>query len=104
MTDTIVFNMTMLVGKAIATEWLKWMQEIHIPEIIGTGFFTKYQVLKLLEVDQTEGLTYAIQFYASTKMLLDEYHAKYAGEMSKKRQAVWGNRIISFNTTMQVVN
>ena len=36
----------------------------HIKEIMETGCFTRYQMVKLLETDEEEGATYAIQYYA----------------------------------------
>ncbi len=35
----IIYNVTMKVDWTIAEEWLQWMQEIYIREIISTGCF-----------------------------------------------------------------
>lgn len=101
---TIVYNITTQVEKSIATKWIDWMLDIHIPEIIGTGTFIHHQVLKLLGIDENESETYAIQFYAATKKDLDDYLLIHAPAINKKSHELWGDRIISFSTTMQVIN
>jgi hypothetical protein len=101
---TIVYNITTQVEKSIATKWIDWMLDIHIPEIIGTGNFIHHQVLKLLGIDENESVTYAVQFYAATKKDLDDYLLNHAAAMNKKSHSMWGDRVISFSTTMQVVN
>jgi len=34
-----VYNITIKVDNNIEEEWLRWQKEIHIPEILSTGFF-----------------------------------------------------------------
>ena len=53
----IVYNVTCNVGSHLAEEWLKWMQEEHIPEVMQTGCFTECKILKLLtEAPDNEGI------------------------------------------------
>ena len=37
----IVYNVTVNIDKNIVDDWLTWMKEIHIPEVMKTGFFIK---------------------------------------------------------------
>ncbi len=58
----IVYNVTCNVGSHMAEEWLIWMQQEHIPEVMQTGCFTDCKILKLLtEAGDNEGINYAIQ-------------------------------------------
>ena len=88
----------------IAAEWLNWLQKEHIPEVIETGCFTRATVLKLLEVDETEGPTFAVQYFAESKALYNQYIEKFAPLMREKSFEKWGNRFIAFRSVMQVVN
>ncbi|MBC7866805.1 MAG: DUF4286 family protein, partial [Gloeobacteraceae cyanobacterium ES-bin-316] len=36
----ILYNVTIKITNAIAIDWLQWLQEVHIPEMTGTGYFT----------------------------------------------------------------
>lgn len=97
----LIYNVTTKVDHSIAPAWLRWMKEEHIPEIIATGCFTHARILKLVEIDDTDGLTYAIQYEAESKALYNRYIDKYADELRKKAMEKWGNKTIAFRTIMQ---
>ncbi len=100
----IIYNVTSKIDWSIHDQWVKWMQEEHIPEVIATGCFTHAQLLRLIETDETEGPTYAAQFFAEIKTQQDLYIEKFAPSLRQKTLKKWGNLFISFRSTMQVVN
>lgn len=100
----IIYNVTTKVDKLIQEEWLSWLKEEHITEILDTGCFTKANILRLLETDDTEGPTYAIQYYAESKALYNLYIEKYATLMRQKSIDKWGGQFIAFRSVMQTVN
>jgi len=94
----------MQVERSIAESWLQWMQREHIPEVMSTGCFEKFQLVKLLDTDESESLTYAVQYYAVAQTELDRYLQEYTTELRKKSFEKWGDRFIAFRTIMEVVN
>ena len=100
----IIYNVTVKTEHRIAEEWLQWMRDEHIPDIIATGCFTHAQVLRLLEVDDTEGPTYAVQYFAESRALYNRYIQNYADGLRKKAFDKWGDKFIAFRSVMQVVN
>ena len=66
----IVYNVTIKVAEAIKTDWLAWLKEEHIPDVLNTKCFSKATILHLLELDNSEGPTYAIQYFAESKAIL----------------------------------
>jgi len=100
----IIYNVTIKVEQQIVEAWLQWAINEHIPAILGTKCFTGYKIVRLLEVDDTEGPTYAIQYYAESKADYNRYIEKHAAEMSKRSFDKWGDRFIAFRSVMQVVN
>jgi Domain of unknown function (DUF4286) len=99
----IVYNITTKVTNNIASAWLQWIQEEHIPEIISTGCFTHATVLHLLETDDSEGPTYAVQYFAANRNDYDKYIETFAEELRQKSFKKWGNQFISFRSLMQIV-
>lgn len=99
-----IYNVTIKLEESIHEQWLDWMLNQHIPEMISTGCFTKGKVLRLLEIDDEEGPTYAIQFSAESKANYNRYIEKFAAEMRQRSFDKWGNRFIAFRSVMQVVN
>lgn len=99
----IIYNVTIKVDGSIQVPWLAWMKATHIPEVIATGCFTKATVLQLLEIDDSEGPTFAIQYFAESKALYNRYIEKFAPDMRQRSFDKWGNRFIAFRSVMQVV-
>ena len=100
----MLYNVTVKPEAAIHEPWLQWMRETHIPEVVATGCFTHAVILRLLEVDDSEGPTYAIQYHAESKALYNRYIEKFAGDMRQRAFEKWGNRFIAYRSVMQVVN
>lgn len=99
----IIYNVTSKVAFEIEKEWVKWMQEEHLAEVVATGCFTHAQLLRLLESDDDEGATYTAQYFATSKGLQEKYIAQFAASLREKAFAKWGNRFIAFRSVMEVV-
>jgi hypothetical protein len=99
----IIYNVTIKVDASIAEAWLQWLLNEHIPDVMGTGCFTGYKVVRLIEVDDTEGPTYAIQYNAAAKADYNRYIELHAPLMRHRSYEKWGDRFIAFRTVMQIV-
>jgi len=99
----VIYNVTVKVETQIASEWLQWIMEEHIPDVMQTNCFFDNKVLRLLEVDDTEGPTYAIQFYAISKADYNRYLKIHATKMREKTREKWGEQLITFRSVMEVV-
>lgn len=99
----LVYNVTTHLHWNIHEDWLRWMQEVHIPEVLETGCFTGSSLLRLLEVDEAEGPTYAVQYHAATHADYQRYLAEHASRLRQSSIAVWGNRVIAFRSLMELV-
>jgi hypothetical protein len=100
----IIYNVTIKPNWSIHDEWLKWMKEEHIPEMLATQQFYDFKILRLLEVDDTEGPTYAIQYNAHTLESYEHYIARFAPVQRQKGKDKWGDQFIAFRSVMQIVN
>ena len=98
-----IYNVTIKVDWSIHDEWLQWMKEQEIPGMLGSGFFYNSQMVRLLEVDEEDGPTYAIQYHALSKADYNRYVELHASEMRKKSFEKWGEQFIAFRSLMQVV-
>ncbi len=99
----IIYNVTVKLTWQIADAWLAWMQRTHIPGVMATGSFTSYQFVKLLDIDEEEGPTYAVQYVANSKAEVDHYINVHAPRLRQDSMDRWGDQFIAFRTLMQVV-
>lgn len=99
----IIYNVTIKVDASIAEAWLAWLLEEHIPQVMQTGCFSDKKVVRLLEVDDSEGPTYAIQYSAESKADYNRYIQLHANRLRDVSYQKWGDRFIAFRSVMQVV-
>lgn len=100
----IIYNVTLKVSWAIHDEWVKWMKEKHMPEVMATGCFTGKQLVKLLDTEEEEGPTYAAQYYADSYADYKRYIEQFSQPLRDDGFSRWGNNFIAFRSVMQIVN
>lgn len=99
-----IYNVTIKIQEAIHEPWLQWLKEEHVPEVLASGCFTNATIVRLLEVDDSEGPTYAVQYIAESKALYNRYIENFAGILRQKSFDKWGNQFMGFRSLMQVIN
>jgi hypothetical protein len=99
----IVYNITIKVNPEIENDWIQWQQQEHIPDVMATGLFSEYKFFHLLNQEETDGITYIVQYYTSSLDNYNQYIEKYAPALRQKALDKWGNRFIGFRTVMQLV-
>lgn len=99
-----IYNITIKVDPSIQQQWHVWMNEVHIPFILKTGKFTRHQLLRLREVDEQDGPTFALQLFADSKADYNAYKSIHEGAVSQAAQAAWGSKMLSFSTLMEIVH
>ena len=100
----IIYNVTVKLDNKIADAWLQWIKAEHIPDIINTGCFKRATILRLIEVDDSDGPTYAVQYQAESKADYNRYIEKFADSMRKKTKDKWGDHVIAFRSVLQVIH
>ena len=100
----ILYNVTYKVEHQVHADWLKFMQFDYIPATMATNVFEEYKIARLLGVDEEDGITYAVQFLASSMEAYRLFHQHHALSLSKRLQASYAGKYVSFATIMRVVD
>ncbi len=100
----IIYNVTTKVELSINEAWVAWMKHKHIPEVMNSGCFTRYQFVQVLETDESDGFTYAVQYYADSKEAYQRYIDQFAPALRQDAMNTWGNKFAGFRSLMQVVH
>jgi hypothetical protein len=100
----ILYNVTVKVSTAVADLWLRWLQDEHIGEVLATGCFDTADVFRLLDVDDSDGPTYAIQYKTEQLERYETYIQTHAPVMRQKGFDKWGDQFIAFRSVMEAVN
>ncbi len=99
----IIYNVTIKIDNGVADEWVKWMKAEHMPELMSTGLFNDYRLCKLLEQEESEGVTYTAQYMLDSMDDYNTYIDKHAGKMREKIFKLFGGKFAAFRTVMEVV-
>ena len=100
----LICNITTKVNNSIHDEWLQWQQQVYIPEMMATGCFEKYQMSRIFDIDDSEGATYTVQYYATEKNAYNRYIKEFASRLQEDAIEKWGDGFVAFSTLMQVVH
>lgn len=99
-----IYNITIKVDNSILNDWIKWQEEEHIPEIMATKLFDENRFFRLLEQDDSEGSTFVIQFYTTSRKKYDQYIKQYAVDLRKKALEKWSDGFVAFRSLLGSVH
>lgn len=100
----LIYNVTLKVDWSVHDAWLKWMKEKHIPDVMSSNCFTENRLVRVLEIDEEEGPTYASQYVANTHDDYKKYIEQFAPAMRKDLADHFGDKVFAFRSLMEVVN
>lgn len=100
----ILYNVTTNIDETIKQQWLQWMQEKHIPEILATGKFSSARLVRVLVEEEMGGLTYAVQYTTDSKETLQRYYAEDAPKFRAEGLSLFGDKALAFRTELEFVS
>ena len=99
----LLYNVTVGVDKDIEMEWLAWMKEKHIPDVMKTGMFVSSKIYKVLH-DQDDGTTsYSVQYIAKSMDHIQQYLEAYAPALAEEHRQRYLHKHVAFRTLLEEV-
>ena len=99
----IVYNVTVKVELIINDVWVDWMKKDHCPKILATGCFTDYRMFRVMEEDQSDGMTYAVQFYAESLSDYFTFQNEHYRSLQAEMKDLFQEKCLSFRTVLREV-
>ena len=97
----ILYNVTVNVEDSVHGEWLSWMKQTHIPDVMKTGKFTSNKIFRVLGDDDSGGKTYSIQYTCNSMNEFLEYEHNHAQALRAEHTAKFKDKIVSFRTLLE---
>ena len=94
----ILYNVTTSLEPSIADEWVAYMRDHHMAEVVGTGCFIRSVLLRLLH-EEDGGVTYAAQYFSVSLEQLAAYQQHFAPALRQEMD----EKFHSFHTVLEVV-
>lgn len=99
----IIYNVTCNIDDNIHEQWLQWMKQKHIKEVLNTGKFLSARLIKVLIDEDMGGTTYAVQYLCSSHKELQQYYLDDAPRLRKEGLQLFGDKMVCFRTELQLV-
>lgn len=100
----LIYNVTTGVDKHIEQEWVIWMKEIHIPDVMKTQLFVGYRMYRVLSAGEDDTVSYAIQYQARSINQIEQYLDKFAPSLRDEAKKKFGDKAVSFRTLLEEVS
>lgn len=99
-----IYNVTTNVADAIHKDWLVWMKETYIPEMLATKKFTGAKIARVMIQEEMGGKTYSVQYSIKDKNTFKAFYVENASQMNAKLQSKFENgQVVSFQTELEVL-
>ena len=99
----IIYNVTVKVDNDVADAWVEWMKSTHMADLMSTGLFVGCRLCRLLEQDETEGVTYAAQYFLNDIDQYNKYIELHSGNLREKGMKLFGGKFAAFRTVMEII-
>ncbi|MCX2681109.1 DUF4286 family protein [Galbibacter sp. EGI 63066] len=99
-----IYNVTINIDEGVHDQWLEWMKEIHIPEMLETGKFTNARMVKVLTEEPMGGITYSVQYHTKDKDTLQRYYDEDADDMRGKAMKKFADKFVAFRTELEIIS
>ena len=99
----LLYNVTVGIDRDAEAEWLQYMREKHIQEVLNTGLFTGHKMYKVLH-DQEDGtISYSIQYFARSIEDIQQYLEVFAPVLIEQHRKKFEHRHVAFRTLLEEV-
>ncbi|MBK6444874.1 MAG: DUF4286 family protein [Bacteroidetes bacterium] len=99
----IIYNVTINIDNSVQDEWLRWMKDKHIPDVLKTGLFTRNTILKVLGDEDSGGHTYSIQYTCASMDDFNRYENEYAPALRTEHDKKYKDKFVAFRTMLEVI-
>jgi phosphoribosylamine-glycine ligase len=100
----ILYNVTINIHESVHDQWMKWMQEKHINDMLATGKFSSARMVKVLVEEEMGGTTYSIQFTTDSKETLQKYYDEDAPRLREESAQLFGDKMLAFRTELELIS
>lgn len=99
----IIYNVTINVDESIHQNWLSWMKNKHIQQVLDTQQFQSARLVKVLVEEDMGGTTYSVQYFTDSREKLETYYRDFAPLLREEGRRLFGDKMLAFRTELEVL-
>jgi hypothetical protein len=101
----LIYHVTVKVNNAVQEDWVRWMVETHIPDVMCTNLFYEYRLSRLLGEDEDdEDTTYSVEYLCRSFEAYQMYQQMYAPALQQEHAVRYAGKFVAFRTLSHVVS
>lgn len=99
----ILYSVTINIENTVHDEWLQWMKNEHVPNVLETGLFVDNKILRLLTEIDNGGVTYSFQYYLKSMEDYIVYQNEHADRLQGEHMKRYKDKFVAFRTILEVL-
>lgn len=99
----LLYNVTVTIDLDVHEDWLRWMRETHIPDVMATGMFRSWRMSRMIGHEHEDSEIYSMQYLVEDMEHLRRYMDTFAPELQRQHQQRYEGKYAAFRTVMEVV-
>jgi hypothetical protein len=96
----VLYNVTVSIDDSVHLEWLEWMRNVHIPDVMATGLFIESKIAK---VQTQDSHSYAISYLCQSNEHLQQYTEIFAPKLKAEHVAKFQGKFAAIRTVLDIV-
>tara|TARA_B100000927_G_C16467614_1_gene470299 strand:+ start:2408 stop:2719 length:312 start_codon:yes stop_codon:yes gene_type:complete len=98
-----IYAVTVQIQLSHHDEWLAYMKDGHIQDVLDTGCFSKATMTKVLKEDEREGFTYTIHYHFDEFYSFTTYEEIHASKLQEEHQKLFDGKFLAFRSIHRVI-
>jgi len=99
-----IYSVTTNIEESIHDEWLKWMKEKHIPDMLSTGKFIYAKMSQVMIEEEMGGTTYSVQYTTESLATLQDYYKEDATRLRDEAIKLFNGKFVAFRTELKIIS
>lgn len=99
----IIYSVTISVEATVEMQWLEWMKQKHIQQVLDTGCFKSARFSRVTSHSQPDATSYSVQYLCENGQKLKRYKESYAPQLQAEGVSKWGDKMLAFRTELEVL-
>lgn len=100
----IIYNVTVAVEAEREQEFVQWMKDTHLPEVMETGCFKSHDFFRVLNSLDQANPTYAVQYRLDDLKSMQEYETQHAPRLRNETLKLFGDSVQAFRTILEHIS
>jgi hypothetical protein len=99
----IISNITYSIDKTLEQDFLEWLEEVHIPEVMMTLKPKSYRIMRLLTEIENAGATFSVQYNFDTLTDFEQFENEFQKDLDYEIHKRYSGHYVFFPSLLEEI-